>query len=141
MGELGDTAWLDLNGNGLQDGNEPCLPGIRIALYQYGALAAETVTDNQGRYRVTDLYPGVYTLKVAYPQELKPTRIRDDFPLAASVLSPSEDTVAEATGVVVPSDGRNLNCDFGFVLRQEGVYPAELKQLYATDWSYGGTRR
>lgn len=141
MGELGDTAWLDLNGNGLQDGNEPCLPGIRIALYQYGALAAETVTDNQGRYRVTDLYPGVYTLKVTYPQELKPTRMRDDFPLAASVLSPSEDTVAEATGVVVPSDGRNLNCDFGFVLRQEGVYPAELKQLYATDWSYGGTRR
>lgn len=141
MGELGDTAWLDLNGNGLQDGDEPRLPGIHIQLYQYGELAAETETDNQGRYRVVDLYPGAYTLQVSYPEELTPTVRRIDFPLAASVLSPSDGSVAEATGVIVPSAGRNLNCDFGFVLRKEGVYPDILSQLYSTDWSYGGTRK
>ena len=70
MGELGDTAWLDLNGNGLQDGGEPLLPGVGIQLYQYGELAAVAVTDDQGRYRVTGLYPGAYTVRAIYPEEV-----------------------------------------------------------------------
>ena len=141
MGALGDTAWLDLNGDGLQDGDEPCLPGIHIALYQYGELAAEAVTDNQGHYLVTDLYPGAYTVRVTLPAEVKTTMHREDYPLVSSVLPESEEHIAEAQGILVPSAGRNLNCDFGFVLRQAGVYPAELSQLYSTDWSFGGTRR
>ena len=141
MGELGDTAWLDLNGNGLQDGGEPLLPGVGIQLYQYGELAAVAVTDDQGRYRVTGLYPGAYTVRAIYPEEVMPTVRRADYPLAASVLNASEDTIAEAEGVIVPSAGRNLNCDFGFVLRQPGVYPESLQRLYSTDWSYGGTRK
>jgi len=141
MGSLGDTAWLDLNGNGLQDGGEPNLPGIRIRLYQYGELAAETVTDSMGHYLVENLYPGLYTLQADYPQELLPTVQRSDFPLAASVLLPAEGTTAEAADIVVPSAGRNLNCDLGFVLRQEGVYPASLDELLQTDWSFNGRRK
>ncbi|MBQ9195875.1 MAG: carboxypeptidase regulatory-like domain-containing protein [Clostridia bacterium] len=141
MGALGDTAWLDLNGDGLQDGDEPCLPGVKIALFQYGELAAEAVTDRQGRYLITDLYPGAYTVRVTLPDEVKTTVHRIDYPLAASVLPQSEEGVVEAEGVIVPSAGRNLNCDFGFVLRKDGVFPAELSQLYSIDWSYGGTRK
>lgn len=141
MGALGDTAWLDLNRNGLQEGDEPCLPGVVIRLYQYGELAAEAVTDNQGRYLVTDLYPGAYTVQVEVPQGLRPTVRRTDYPLAASVLQETDAAVAEAAGVIVPSAGRSLNCDFGFVLLQDGVYPANLYQLYSTDWSYGGQRK
>ena len=141
LGELGDTAWLDLNANGLQDGAEPTLPGLAIQLYQYGTLAAETVTDSMGRYLLTDLYPGAYTVRVAVPAELQVTLVRADYPLAANVLTEVDDHTAQATGIIVPSAGRNLNCDFGFVLRQEGVYPASLESLSQIDWSFNGQRK
>ena len=141
MGSLGDTAWLDLNGDGLQDGDEPCLPGVHIALYQYGELAAEAVTDSQGHYLVTDLYPGAYTVRVTLPKGVKTTVHRTDYPLAASILPESAEHTVEAQGVIVPSAGRNLNCDLGFALLQPGVYPTELEQLYSTDWSFGGKRK
>lgn len=141
LGSLGDTAWLDENGNGLQDGSEPGIPGIHIALYQYGNLAAETDTDVFGRYLVTDLFPGTYTVVVTVPEELNTTVHREDFPLAASVLPQSEDRSVEADGITVPSDGRNLSCDFGFVLRKAGRYPASMQETPETDWSFGGKRR
>ena len=141
LGELGDTAWVDLNGNGLQDGPEPTLPGLSIQLYQYGQLAAETVTDSLGRYLFTDLYPGAYTVRVTVPPELAVTQVRADYPLAASVLTAVDDQTAQAQGIIVPSAGRNLNCDFGFVLRQEGVYPASLESLTQIDWSFNGQRK
>ena len=141
LGELGDTAWLDLNANGLQDGAEPTLPGLHIQLYQYGKLAAEAVTDSMGRYLFTDLYPGAYTVRVSVPAELTVTQVRTDYPLAASVLTAVDEQTAEAQGVIVPSAGRNLNCDFGFVLREEGVYPASLESLSQIDWSFNGQRK
>ncbi len=141
LGSLGDAAWLDENGNGLQDGSEPGIPGIHIALYQYGNLAAETDTDVFGRYLVTDLYPGTYTVVVTVPEELNTTVHREDFPLAASVLPQSEERSVEADGITVPSDGRNLSCDFGFVLRKAGRYPASMQETPETDWSFGGKRR
>ena len=125
----------------MQDGAEPTLPGIAIQLYQYGALAAETVTDSMGRYLITDLYPGSYTVRVTVPAELKVTVIRTDYPLAASVLTEVDAQTAQAMNITVPSAGRNLNCDLGFVLRQEGVYPASLESLSQIDWSFNGQRK
>jgi len=141
MGALGDTAWLDLNANGLQDGGEPNIPGIHIALYQYGELAAETVTDAFGHYLITDLYPGAYTVRVTMPEELTATLHREDYPLAASVLTQTDGNTAEGEGIIVPSGSRSLNCDLGFVPRQEGVLPASLQESPATDWSFGGKRK
>lgn len=136
MGELGDTAWLDDNGNGLQDGGELNVPGIAVRLYQYGELVAEAVTDTTGRYLFTDLYPGLYTVEVTMPEELRVTRHREDYPLAASILAETDNLTAKADNVTVPSAGRNLNCDFGFVLREEGVYPAVMDTLASIDWSF-----
>ena len=141
VGSLGDTAWLDENGNGLQDGDEPGLPEVHIALYQYGMLVAEAETDEFGRYLIEDLYPGVYTVRVTPPREVKPTVLRDDFPLVASVLPESDELEVEAEGIIVPSAGRNLNCDLGFVLRKEGKYPESLSAAPQTDWSFGGVRK
>ncbi len=136
MGILGDTAWIDENGNGLQDAGEPNLPGVKIALYQYGELVAETETDVFGHYQIRDLYPGLYTVRVTMPKEVKATVRVTTFPMVASVLEASEDTTAEAAGILVPSGSRNLNCDFGFVLRKEGQYPASLELTPATNWDY-----
>ncbi len=135
MGSIGDTAWLDENGNGLQDIGEPPMPGILIELYQYGELVATTTTDAYGHYSLTDLYPGTYTMKVTMHSELKATKQVPDFPLVNSIMPESNDTVVSVDDVVVPSGGRNLNYDLGFVLRNSGKYPEAMKQTPVMDWT------
>ena len=135
MGKLGDFAWLDLNANGMQDAGEPGVPDIGIALYQYGQLITQDTTDAYGRYLIDDLFPGIYTVLVTMPPELQPTRIQAEFPLVASVLNPGEGTAGRADKVLVPSGGRNLNCDFGFVLVDSGRLPDSMLNLPTKDWS------
>lgn len=134
-GRLGDYAWLDIDGDGMQDAGEPGIPGLTITLHQYGAVAASATTDAYGRYLITGLYPGNYQVEVAFPMELRPTVKQTAFPLVASVLEQAEGQTAKAEGIVVPSGGRNLNCDFGFVLTQEGRLPASLQNLPQKDWT------
>lgn len=134
LGKLGDTAWLDENGNGMQDAGELPVAGIEIALYQYGELIAQTETDAYGHYLFTDLFPGSYTVRVTMPDELKATIQQTDYPLVASVLPESDQTTLDVPGVIVPSNGRNLNCDFGFVLRKSGHYPANMSTTAPSLW-------
>ena len=59
IAELGDYVWYDINGNGLQDGGEPGLAGVRVSLrirYPNGEeIAMETLTDTSGRYLFANL--------------------------------------------------------------------------------------
>lgn len=139
-GEIGDFAWLDENGNGMQDIGEKGIPGIVIAMYQYGELVAETETDSYGHYFFDNLYPGEYTMRVTMPAELKTTVCQTEFPLVGSILLEGKQGTATVEGVIVPSGGRRLSCDLGFVLVKAGQYPASMENLPTTDWSYGGTK-
>lgn len=47
---VGDRVWFDMNGNSLQDSNEPGVPGVYVTLYVNGHTFAETVTDGAGYY-------------------------------------------------------------------------------------------
>ncbi len=134
MGQLGDRAWLDENGNGLQDLGEPDMPGIVIELYQHGEFAASAVTDVYGRYLFTDLYPGEYEMRVTLHKELKPTVQNADFPLLNSVLPQQAGETVTVQGVVVPSGSHNLHCDLGFQLVKKGVYPAAMDTIPVKDW-------
>ncbi len=136
LGRIGDTAWLDTNGNGLQDAGEKGIPGIVIEMYFLGEKVSETATDGYGRYQFTDLFPGAYTMKVTMPAEVKPTVQRTDFPLLASILPEADGVTVEAENVIVPSGARNLNYDLGFVLVKDGKYPASMENLPQTDWDY-----
>lgn len=140
MGKLGDVAWLDENGNGMQDADEPCMPGIIVKVYQYGQLVAQAVTDEYGRYLIDGLYPGSYTVEVTMHQELKATVHQTEFPLVGSVLPQSSDLTVSADGVIVPSGGRNMNCDFGFTLRKKNKLPAAMDSTPQPDWSVGNSR-
>ena len=56
---IGDTIWNDTNGNGLQDGNEPGIDGVKVNIYVCqddvkGVLAGEVTTKN-GTYTYTDI--------------------------------------------------------------------------------------
>ena len=134
MGRIGDRAWLDENGNGLQDTGEPGMPGIIIEMYQNGQRIASATTDEYGRYSMEDLFPGEYEMRVTMHKELKATVHVAEFPLVNSLMPDSDETTVTVEGVIVPSGGANLHCDLGFVLRKKGEYPAAMDLIPAKDW-------
>ena len=134
MGQIGDRAWLDENGNGMQDIGEPSMPGIVIELYQYGELIASATTDEYGRYLLSDLHPGEYEMRVTMHPELKATAHQTEFPLVGSILPESDDLTVAVPGVIVPSGDSNLHCDLGFSLRKKNAYPAAMDLIPQKDW-------
>lgn len=134
IGGLGDLAWLDENGNGMQDIGERVMPGIEIALFQYGELVAQTITDVYGRYEIDNLYPGSYVMQVTMHRELKAAKHQEEFPLVASILPEEDGTTVTVDNVIVTSGKINRACDIGFALRKKNVYPDAMNQTPATDW-------
>ncbi len=134
VGRIGDRAWLDENGNGMQDMDEPSMPGILIELYQHGEFVASATTDAYGRYGVDNLYPGEYEMRVTMHKELKATVHQTEFPLVGSIMPESDGLTVTVTGVTVPSGKANLHCDLGFQLRKKGVYPAAMDTIPVKDW-------
>ncbi len=133
-GRLGDVCWLDLDGDGLQGMDEPGIPNVKIVLMRDGEPVAETVSDQYGFYRFSDLYPAVYTLQVSPPGQVKPTKHRTDIPLIASVLEETDDSVCVSVEFQVESDKANYNADLGFVCRQKGVYPPGIGEGKTQVW-------
>lgn len=63
LSSIGDFAWNDLNGNGLQDEDEPGVAGVTVTLLDAeGAELADTTTDEDGFYSFDELMPGEYAL-------------------------------------------------------------------------------
>ncbi len=61
---IGDYTWIDTNKDGIQDEDEPVLPGVIVELYdEKGNKLAETTTDEKGRYLFDDLEAGSYRVK------------------------------------------------------------------------------
>lgn len=133
-GRLGDYCWADLNMDGLQAGNEPGIPNVRIELQRDGATIAETVTDQYGFYRFVDLYPATYILKVTAPPEVKPTLHRTDLPMINSVLEETEEAVSYSVPVTVESDRSFYDADLGFISRKKGVLPAGTGEGETQNW-------
>ncbi|MGB0929214.1 MAG: SdrD B-like domain-containing protein, partial [Chitinophagales bacterium] len=96
---LGDTVWLDENGNGVQDEGEEGIAGIPVKLFdEDGNLIATTVTDENGNYSFTDLEPGIYTVSVP------------NFGPDGSILTtPNNQTTSLSSGEYDPT------LDFGYV--------------------------
>lgn len=133
-GSLGDFCWLDLNGDGLQAGDELGIANVRVEALRDGVAVAETTTDQYGFYRITDLYPAVYTLRVTAPAEVKPTRKRSDIRIIASSLEETDGDICYTGEITVESDRANYNVDLGFVTRRNGVLPAGYGQGKTQDW-------
>ncbi|MBZ0302303.1 MAG: carboxypeptidase regulatory-like domain-containing protein, partial [Anaerolineae bacterium] len=58
LARLGDFVWIDSDGNGVQDGGEPGLPGITVNLYATSDLLNPidtTTTDGSGLYNFVDI--------------------------------------------------------------------------------------
>ncbi len=74
QGAIGDFVWFDVNGDGIQDVDEPGIPNVTIELWEDtdgtgglsggDTLVADTVTDADGGYLFPDLIPADYFVKV-----------------------------------------------------------------------------
>jgi hypothetical protein len=84
---IGDNVWLDLNGNGIQNANEPGIAGIPVRLFSSdGSLVDSTVTSVQegsnfvGYYNFGGVRPGSYYVQFDIPEIyiLSPPNIGDE---------------------------------------------------------------
>lgn len=65
---IGDYVWEDLDGDGIQDGDEPGFPGVTVRLYDgLGGLLAVTNTDASGYYLFAGLDRGDYAVEFVAP--------------------------------------------------------------------------
>ena len=69
---IGDYTWIDTNKDGIQDKDEPVLPGVKVELFdEEGKKVAETTTDENGRYIFDELESGKYKVKFTLTDEQK----------------------------------------------------------------------
>ncbi len=62
---IGDRVFLDVNGNGVQDTEEPGVAEVVLTLFDgAGDAIATTTSDGSGDYRFVGLAPGAYTVQV-----------------------------------------------------------------------------
>ena len=73
---VGDKVWMDVNRDGLQDADEPAMPGVTVTLTRADGTAvtdaegnpvASVTTDANGKYVFENLLPGDYTVTFTNP--------------------------------------------------------------------------
>ncbi len=102
LGIIGDRVWLDVNGNGADDG-EPGIPNVSVMLFDATtdtALAA-TGTDGNGFYSFNNLMPGSYYTSV----------VGSTVPAGVSLSGGSDPS---ATVTIPAAGGAFLDLDFGY---------------------------
>ncbi len=67
LGSLGDYAWLDYNGNGVQEDTETGIENVTVTLTKPDGTTEVTTTDVNGFYQFINLIPGEYDLKFVAP--------------------------------------------------------------------------
>ncbi len=88
---IGDYVWHDIDGDGLQDNNEPGINGAKVYLYNINrTIVKSTTTDFQGKYQFDEIEPGEYYLKFDLP-----TNYTD---ATDSNISPNDDIDSDVDG-------------------------------------------
>ncbi|CAK8724592.1 hypothetical protein KKHLCK_14480 [Candidatus Electrothrix laxa] len=110
---LGDTIWMDMNQDGVQDDGELGLVGVTVELQSAGCTAGvdcpTAVTDADGYYVFTDLVPGtVYTVVV--DDTTLPAGLDSTYDFDGGTTSPDHTVALSAW----ESGDTNLDIDFGY---------------------------
>ncbi|MEO8606576.1 MAG: SdrD B-like domain-containing protein [Chloroflexota bacterium] len=65
LGSIGDTVWIDLNGDAIVDAGETGIPNVKLNLLDsLGNVITMTTTDANGNYLFKNLIAGTYTVEV-----------------------------------------------------------------------------
>jgi protocatechuate 3,4-dioxygenase beta subunit len=109
---LGDRAWVDTDGNGIQDGGESGLAGVTVKLYDTGdILKGTTTTDANGIYTFT-VAPGQYYVHFTTPNGYTLTARAQGSNGAAD--SDADPATGRTPGVTLATGQSNLTVDAGF---------------------------
>ncbi|WP_142351336.1 SdrD B-like domain-containing protein, partial [Staphylococcus sp. HMSC072B07] len=72
---VGDKVWEDTNKDGIQNSNEPGIPGVEVTLTKPDGSTVTTTTDENGNYEFTNLPNGEYTITFETPEGYEPTLV------------------------------------------------------------------
>ncbi|MCX7376993.1 MAG: carboxypeptidase regulatory-like domain-containing protein [Alphaproteobacteria bacterium] len=116
---IGDFAWVDANGNGVQDSGEAGLAGVSVTLTNLGAngvpgggddsVIGTQVTDGNGAYLFGGLLSGNYALQFTAPSGYVTTASGQ-----GTTANDSNINSAGQTGVVMLGASDDLTIDAGF---------------------------
>ena len=106
LGALGDTVWLDDDGNQVQNAGEAGIPGVVVNLFDdSGTALGSQTTDDNGMYMFNDLPAGQYVVVV------DATTLPDGLVQTADFSGALDN---ESTVELTQADPTNLEQDFGY---------------------------
>lgn len=115
LGSVGDKVWDDLNGNGLQEINEPGIPNVEVELVNVysSSIIQTTTTTSNGIYLFNNLIPGDYFLRFIPPSGYQKTIINSsDTHINSNITDANGDFTTDAFNL---SSTTNLfDLDAGF---------------------------
>ncbi len=116
-GLIGDSVFLDANGNGMQDYNERLIPGVEIVLLHVNGdgttqEAARVTSDEYGYYRFGSLRPGSYIVQHV-PGEGEKLTVHLGEPLG-EIDSDLDPETGMSDELMLRSGQTILNIDVGF---------------------------
>ena len=110
---IGDFVWNDLNGNGIQDVNEPGINGQTVTItYADGTVGTTTTLNFNGKdgyYDFKDLGPGTYVISFTTPAGLQPSPSNQ-----GSNDALDSDPVNGSVSVTLAADVSDFTIDAGF---------------------------
>ncbi|MTV41158.1 SdrD B-like domain-containing protein [Duganella radicis] len=122
---LGDTVWYDTNRNGVQDGTETGVAGVKVTLLDANGnpvAGATATTDASGHYQFSNLKPGTYSVqfdKTSLPANYYFT---DALQGGDAARDSDADINTGKTGQVTLNSGEsNQTLDAGIVIKQATV--------------------
>jgi uncharacterized repeat protein (TIGR01451 family) len=105
---IGDRIWLDLDGDGTQDTNEPGLSGVIVELSNgvcvVGSTCSIATTDAYGNYTFADLLAGTYTVIVR----------TSSLPVGVNQTGDPDATLNNQHTLTVTAPGTYVDVDFGY---------------------------
>ncbi len=119
---IGDYIWLDVNRNGIQDGDEEGINGVTVILFDTMGVeylrttSAEHPEDSTGGYYIFPaVFPGSYYIEFFPLEDLVPTIIVDSLPGQNSAIVTTETPFITGVFTLLPGEA-NLDMDAGFML-------------------------
>jgi SdrD B-like domain len=142
--DLGDTVWLDANGDGLKDANELAVKGATVTLLDEAgnavASVAPQVTGDDGKYLFPKLPKGKYRVRFARPagSDFTPTKAKVGTDNILDSDGKADAGNATSTTDVIDLQATDLNVDAGWVTPAKPVTGLRLGDLVFLDTDRDG---
>lgn len=120
-GKIGDQAFFDYDGNGVRNGNEPPLIGVKVVLFKNGNKYDSTITDSSGIFLFQNLSKSIYQVYVNPASLPHAYGFTTAFSGSDSTIDSNLDTLGFSNDISIyqkidGSDSVDLSVDFGITI-------------------------